>query len=279
MSSSVAGPSSGRLQRDVGHPLDGDVAGGVGVGAPVGAALPGIRCSQLRLHQAHRPVELVADQHAVPDDVPGLGLHALVVVADGREPVLDGAVAGDVHDRRAVLELAELVVGRERGAGVVGLVAERAVELGRVPDRLVDRQPQVRRVDHQVVAAGLDAGRLELLGEQLGHLCDLAVPVVAAVGEVLPAAADRRRDAGHRVEGVGAGAHRLEAGLHPHPLLGGAGARQVGVVLVLLHLLAGTPRRGRPPRPCAAGRSSRSAAPPSRRPARPAGWSRRRRPT
>ena len=46
-----------------------------------------------------------------------------------------------------------------------------------------------------------------------------------------------RRDRGHRVEGVGAGAHRLEAGLHPHPLLRRAGAGQVGVVLVLLDLL------------------------------------------
>ena len=33
------------------------------------------------------------------------------------------------------------------------------------------------------------------------------------------------------------GAHRLEARHHPHPLLGGAGAGEVGVVLVLLHLL------------------------------------------
>ena len=34
----------------------------------------------------------------------------------------------------------------------------------------------------------------------------------------------------------GAGPHRLEAGLEPDPLLGGAGAGEVGVVLVLLHL-------------------------------------------
>ena len=41
---------------------------------------------------------------------------------------------------------------------------------------------------------------------------------------------------GHRVEGVGPGAHRLEARLEPDPLLGGAGAGEVGVVLVLLDL-------------------------------------------
>ena len=62
-------------------------------------------------------------------------------------------------------------------------------------------------------------------------------PSAARTGEVLPAAADRRRDRGHGVEGVGTGAHRLEAGLQPDPLLGGAGAGEVGVVLVLLDLL------------------------------------------
>ena len=35
-------------------------------------------------------------------------------------------------------------------------------------------------MDDQVVAAGLDARRLELLGEQLGDLVELVVPVVAA---------------------------------------------------------------------------------------------------
>ena len=193
------------------------------------------------LHVAHRAVELVADQDAVADDVPALGLHALVVVADRGQAVLDGAVAGDVHDVGAVLQRVELVVGRERRAGVVGLVAERAVELGGVADRLVDGQPEVRRVDDQVVAAGLDGRGLELLGQQLGHLVELGVPVVEVGGEVLPAAADGEGDAPHRVEGVGARAHRLDPGIDPHPLLGGHRPGQVGVVLVLEHL----PDRGR----------------------------------
>ena len=205
--------------------------GGVGEGAAVGAA-----AVELGLHVAHRAVELVADQHAVADDVPALGLHALVVVADRGQAVLDGAVAGDVHDVGAVLQRVELVVGRERRAGVVGLVAERPVQLGGVADRLVDGQPQVGGVDDQVVAAGLDGRRLELLGQQLGQLVELGVPVVEAGGEVLPAAADRRGDGAHRVEGVGAGAHRLDVRVDPDPLLGGHRAGQVGVVLVLLDL-------------------------------------------
>jgi hypothetical protein len=44
------------------------------------------------------PVELVADQDAVADDVPLLGGDTLVVVADRGQAVLDGAVAGDVHE-------------------------------------------------------------------------------------------------------------------------------------------------------------------------------------
>ena len=231
-----AGAVLGGLQRDVGHPLDRDVPRGVGERAAVGAA-----SVELGLHVAHRAVELVADQDAVPDDVPALGLHALVVVPDRGQAVLDGAVAGDVHDVGAVLQRVELVVGRERRAGVVGLVAERPVELGGVADRLVDGQPEVRRVDDQVVAAGLDGRRLELLGQQLGHLVELGVPVVEAGGEVLPPPADGEGDAPHRVEGVRAGAHRLDLRVDPDPLLGGHRAGQVGVVLVLLHL----PDRGR----------------------------------
>ena len=133
--------------------------GGVGVRAAVGP----LEAGQLR----DPPVELVADERAVLHQVPGLALDALVVVPDGRQAVLGGAVTGDVHQLGAVLQLAELVEGGEGGARVGGLVAQRAVQLGGVPDGLVDGQPQVGRVDDQVVDARLDARRAHLLGEQL----------------------------------------------------------------------------------------------------------------
>ena len=173
MISSVDGPVGRRLQRDVGHPLHRHVAGGVGEGAAVGprhAAQPG-----------HVPVDLVADEDAVLDDVPLLAGDALVVPADRGQPVLGGAVAGDVHQRRAVLQAAELVDGGERRAGVGRLVAQRPVELGGVPDRLVDGEEQVGGVDDEVVAAGLDRRRLRLLAQQLGDLGELAAPVPVAV--------------------------------------------------------------------------------------------------
>ena len=106
---------------------------------------------------------------------------------DARQAVLDGAVAGDVHDRRAVLQSSELVGSGERHAGVVRLVPERTVELGGVPDRLVNRQPEVAGVDHQVVPTRLNAGRLELLDQPCRQLGQLAGPVVPGSGEELPA--------------------------------------------------------------------------------------------
>src|SRR5690625_2066017 len=88
------GPVCGGLERDIGHALDGHVAGGVGEGATVGAfeAHPG----------RDRAVELVTHQHSVTDDVPRLRLDAVVVVADRGQAVFDRAVAGHAHDRRAV---------------------------------------------------------------------------------------------------------------------------------------------------------------------------------
>src|SRR5918911_827935 len=67
-----------RLQRDVGHPLHRHVRRRVGERAAVGAGQP----AQPR----HVPVDLVADQHAVADEVPLLAGDALVVPADGRQP-------------------------------------------------------------------------------------------------------------------------------------------------------------------------------------------------
>ena len=153
------------------------------------------------LQPGHPPVELVAGQHAAGDQVPGLGGDPLVVVADGGQPVLGASgrpvtcISGEPYCRRA-----QLVQGGERGARVGGLVAERPVQLGGVADRLVDGQPQVGRVDDQVVAAGLDRRRGQLLGQQLGQLRQLGGEVPAGAGQVLPAAAGRRRQRAHGLE-------------------------------------------------------------------------------
>ena len=61
-------------------------------------------------------------------------------------------------------ELSQDLVGRrqERRPGVVRLVAKRAIELARVRDRLVNRQPQVRRVQHEIPRPGFDRRRGQL---------------------------------------------------------------------------------------------------------------------
>ena len=216
ISSSVLGPSGAGLQRHVGHPLDRDVTGGVGVGAAVGAAVV-----ELGVHVRHRAVELVADQHAVLDDVPALRLRR-----PRRRTRWWPGRAGWVRSPvtfmtgRAVLQRTELVDGRERRTRVVGLVAERPVELGGVADGLVDGQPQVGRVDHQVVAAGLHGRRGELLAEQVGQLGRARRPSRSRAGEVLPAAADRRRDRAHGVEDAGG----LVGCRTPRPRAGGGPA-------------------------------------------------------
>ena len=97
------------------------------------------------------------------DDQPLVGRHAFVVPRDAGERAFLGAVGLDVHEGRTEAQLPDHLLGRrdEAGAGVVGLLADRAIELGRVADRLVNREPEVGRVEDQIVLAGLDApGRM-----------------------------------------------------------------------------------------------------------------------
>ena len=215
-------------ERDVRHPLQRDVSGLIGERASVRSTEP--------LFVRHLPIELISDQHAVADDIPRLRLDALVVVADGREAVLDLAIAGHVHHRRAELQRVELVERRERRARVVRLIAEHAIELSRVTDRLVDRQPQVRRIDDDVVAARRDRGRRHLLLEQRRNFVGVLREVVD-VREVLPALPGWRRRAPHRLERACGfvDADRSEIALHAHALLRDARAGQRGEVLLLAH--------------------------------------------
>ena len=111
-------------------------------------------------------------------------------------------------------------------------------------DRLVDGEPQVGRVDHEVVAARLDRRREGLLAQVVGQRGELRVPVPGAcaphgdgrAGEVLPAPTGRRRRRGHRLEGARdrVDGDRGHVALHPDPLLRRARAREVGVVHALL---------------------------------------------
>ena len=115
---------------------------------------------------------LIADEDPRLDDRKLAGLDPVVIIAAGRQALGASAVAVEVDDVRPDAELAQLVGGEERRAGVIGLVAEGAIELGGMADRLVDRQRQMGGQEHKVLDARRDRGgremRNRLLADPMG---------------------------------------------------------------------------------------------------------------
>ena len=130
---------------------------------------------------------LVVLEDAFLDDQPLVGRHAFVVPLDAGERAFLRAIGLDVHEVRTVAELADHLLRRrdEAGAGVVGFLADGAIELGGMADRLVNREPEVRRIENQIVLAGLDASGLDLLGRERGPASGVARHVERL--DVLPA--------------------------------------------------------------------------------------------
>ena len=182
---------------------------------------------------------LVIDQDAVAHQVPALGLHALVVVADRAEAAGLGLVGEEGDDVAAPAEAGIALVQRgEAGAGVVGFVAEHAVQLQRVANVLVDGQEQIGRVQHQVVLAGLHRRRLQFLARVAGGrngVLDRVVGIAVgsdATGQLHLAARIAVEELiahAHRRGQAGAGAESA-AGL----VDGGGGERQPDAVDVLV---------------------------------------------
>ena len=129
-----------------------------------------------------------------------------LVDAHRGQAVLHRAVAGDVHDGGAVGERAELVEGGEGGPGVGRLVADGPVELGGVPDRLVDGEPEIRRVDDEVVGPACTEGACSFSASSSGSWASSAsqsqFPADAGSGQELPTPPDRRRQRAHGLEAV-----------------------------------------------------------------------------
>ena len=171
-----------------------------------------------------------------------LGRLAVVVEGVAGEGFRLRGVEGDVEEVGAVTVGAEHVGGDEAGAGVVALVAENAVELQRVADRLVNLQDHLVGRQQHVHAAGRAVGRQKQLDGFLGNLrrglaeaelvenFEAALPAIAA-----PAEAARLR---FRAV-VGGGAERGHQGAE-RLLHAAAVGRQVEGVNV------GVPQRGVP---------------------------------
>src|SRR5271155_3419328 len=96
---------------------------------------------------------LKADKNAILDNRKLPRLDPVVIVATGRKTLGPGPIAEDVDDLGSDAEFPEFVGGQKTGAGVVGLVAQGPVQLGRVADRLVDRQAQVGWEQDQILDA------------------------------------------------------------------------------------------------------------------------------
>ena len=58
-------------------------------------------------------------------------------------------------------------------------------------DGLVDRQPQIGRIEDDRCAAGFNAGGCELLGEEFWHCIDLRIPVPPIAAKIFEAAGGR----------------------------------------------------------------------------------------
>ena len=186
------------LQADVRHPLHRDVRRG---SRRTRSRWSGRAVAELVL-PGHPAVELVADEGAVADEVPRLGLHALVVLADGGQAVLDRAVAGHVHERRcrsAASRAGRAWRTRCRRTPPRSRARGRARWRGRSTRGWSARGWSGRRRGRSGrarprVPASFSRTQLRAAGAQLGG------PVPGRrrrAGQVLPAPADRRGDGAH----------------------------------------------------------------------------------
>ena len=158
-------------QVDVGHADERDSVPAVG---PHRAARPAPDPGR-RLARAEVP-----DEHPVLDQVDALGLHALVVPAERAEAARDRRVGDDVDEVGSVAEAVQHVGREEARAGVAGLGAERAVELGGVPAALVDLHVELARVQEDRARARGERRRAQQLDGLARDPLGVALEVHAA---------------------------------------------------------------------------------------------------
>ena len=129
-----------RQQPDVGHPHHRQP------GPAVGPDHPAVREAG---HRAGVPPGQHPGPDPVPDDVLRRRRRALVVVPERAERAGQRRVGGDRHEVGAEPQRPELGQVQPGRPGVRGLPAEDPVQLGRVPDRLVDLQRHLLAAEDQ----------------------------------------------------------------------------------------------------------------------------------
>ena len=160
------------LKADIGHALELHAAPGVGIAAAIRLLL----AKNMHL-VADR---LIIDELAVANKVPFLCRHTFIVIADIAKAADFGLVRRQIDLVAAVLEAGLALVERGKaGASIIGFVAEHSIEFERVADRFMDRQPCVRRIEDEIIFAGLDRGRRQLRPRLLGGGDGILLHVVA----------------------------------------------------------------------------------------------------
>src|SRR5262249_34744114 len=114
------------LERDIGHARKGHAAPTVGMTAGVRRVLSD------QAGQIARSLPIYED--SVLDQVPALSRHAIVVVANRSQAPWLSAVREEIHNVRAILELAGFVRRQEACARKVSFPAQRTVQLRGVTD-------------------------------------------------------------------------------------------------------------------------------------------------
>src|SRR5262245_38840108 len=101
--------------------------------APVGRLVSNTRSQLTR--------GLPINKDAILDQIPTLGLHPIIVVADRGQPLRLNPVCNKVDPLGAKLKFTSLVRGKEAGASTIGFPAQSAVQFRGMARAFVDGEP------------------------------------------------------------------------------------------------------------------------------------------
>ena len=160
-------------------------------------------------------------EHALFDDRKlGSGAaDAVIVKANRCQPSLLRAIRHYRHEGGAELQLVQFLWRHQGSSGKISLPSERAVKLGRVPDRFVQGQPKIGRVDYEIVSARRHGSGLQLLSCLLGRKSGLRYKIAGV--DIFPARPARRSQTGSTGECARLLVYGgdLELGMASHPCL------------------------------------------------------------
>src|SRR5579885_2392998 len=142
------------------------------------------------------PVRKIPPKLPMLDDVGALRRHALIVVGEGAQSlaVLDPRVGDHVDDFRRVAQRVELVERQETRPREIRFLPEHAIQLDRMPNGLVDLQPELAAPENQRPRSLRALRRTVQLGGLLRNLRSMLHQIerldqLVALQRVLPAKA------------------------------------------------------------------------------------------